>query len=225
MHMLGVMAMNCKDVTVYRVIPSADDGYSISAEFNGNVEITHYDKNGNPISRTYGNVGKREYKRFKIQICPVKEMYLISRYIILDNAAVIMCSSYPIDAEKCSKIKNKLILEFDDTTNKNAPSVFTADKAKEIKNFLDSLSQDVRALYICCDSGESRSTALSAAIMRYLKMSDEDIWTNPYFHPNPLVYKIQCKAFGIFVTSMGIKSRLKKNEKILREYMNKKRYL
>lgn len=214
--------MDCKDVTIYRVIPSADDGYSISAEFNGNVEITHYDKKGNPISRTYGNVGKREYKRFKIQICSVKEMYLISKYINLDNAAVIMCSSYPIDTEKCSKIKNKLILEFDDITNQTAPSAFNYDKAKTIKKYIDYLEQDVRALYICCDSGESRNTAISAAIMRYLKMSDKDIWKNPYYHPNPLVYKIQCKALGVFVTNIGIKKKLKKNEKALKENMYKK---
>ena len=210
------------DVAVYRVVPSDDEGYSISAEFNGNVEITQYDKNGNPTMRTYGNIGKRKYKRFKIQICSVKEMYLISKYITLDNAAVIMCSSYPIDTEKSSKIKNRLILEFDDITNQTALTSFNADKAKTIMDFIDSLGQDVKALYVCCDSGESRSTALSAAIMRYFKMSDKDIWTNPYYHPNPLVYKIQCKTFGVFVTNIGIKMKLNKNKDLFRKFLKNK---
>ena len=213
---------NMNDVAVYRVVPSADDGYSISAEFNGNVEITQYDKNGNPTMRTYGNIGKREYKRFKMQICSLKEMYLIAGHINLDNAGVIMCSSYPVDAEKCSRIKNKLILEFDDITNQTAPSAFNADKAKTIKAFIDSLEQEVKALYVCCDSGESRSTAFSAAIMRYFKMSDKDIWTNPYYHPNPLVYKIQCKAFGIFVTNIGIRMKVQKNKDLFRMLIQNK---
>lgn len=209
-------------VAVYRVIPSADDGYSISAEIDGKVEITQYDNNGNPTMRTYGNIGKRKYKRFKIQICSVKEMYLISKYIKLDNAAVIMCSSYPIDTEKCKKIKNRLILQFDDITNQTALTSFNADKAETIKNFIDSLGPEVKALYVCCDSGESRSTALSAAIMRYFKTSDKDIWTNPYYHPNPLVYKIQCKAFGIFVTNIGIRMKVQKNKDLFRMLIQNK---
>ncbi len=53
-------------------------------------------------------------------------------------------------------------------------------------------------------------------------MRDVDVWTNPYYHPNPLVYKIQYKSFGVFITNIGIEKRLKKNEKALRKYMNKK---
>lgn len=203
------------DVTVYRVFPS-DNGHAISAEFNGSVEITHYDNDGNAHSRAYGTIPQKQYRRFKIQICPVKEMYLIAGYVNLDNAAAIMCSSYPIDNKKCKNIKNKLFLEFDDTTNERSPFVFTAEKAKAIKSFIDSLSQDIKALYVCCDSGESRSAAISAAIMRYLKMNDDDIWMNPHYHPNPLVYKIQCMTFGILVTSIGIKNKIKKNKKAFR---------
>lgn len=219
----GVKTVVNEEVTVYRVISSADgDGYSISAEFNGFVEITHYDNNERAISRTYGNVSARKYKRFKIQICSIKEMYLIAKHVNLDNVATIMCSSYPIDEENVKRIKNKLILEFDDTTNMNSPTVFTSKDAFKIKGYIDNLEDDIKALYICCDSGESRSTAISAAVMRYLNMSDEEIWTNPYYHPNPLVYKLQCKAFGVFVNYFMIKKRIKMNEKSLRKFMNRK---
>lgn len=219
-HRIGAFKMKYKESIVYRVIPSADGGYSLSAEFNGNVEITSYDSEGKPTTRTYGKTTKRKYKRFKIQICPIKEMYLIAKHINLDNAAVIMCSSYHIDDEKVCGIKNKLCLEFDDTTIIRSPRAFNIDIAKRIRTFIDSLGKEITVLYICCNSGESRSTALSAAIMRYVKMSDKDIWENPYYHPNPLVYKLQCKAFGIFVSKLGTQKRVRMNEKALRRKMN-----
>ncbi len=147
-------------------------------------------------------------------------MYLIAKHVNLDNAAVIMCSSYPIDTEKVSMIKNKICLDFDDTTMTNSPRAFNIDIALKIKEFIDSLFEDVVALYVCCNSGESRSTALSAAIMRYIKMSDKDIWENPYYHPNPLVYKLQCNAFGIFVSKLGVRRKVRMNEKALKSKMN-----
>lgn len=213
--------MKNEETTVYRVFPSADGtGYSVSAEFNGSVEITHYDNDGKAISRTYGNVHIKQYKRFKIQICPVKEMYLIAKYVSLDNCAVIMCSSYPIDEKKVSGIKNKLFLEFDDITNTNSSTVFRTKDALTIKSFIDGLDDNIKVLYICCDSGESRSAALSAAIMRYLKMSDKSIWNNPYYHPNPLVYKIQCKAFGLFAPKIYVSQKVKKNKRALKKKIN-----
>lgn len=218
----GVKTVVNEEVTVYRVIPSADGGYSLSAEYNGSVEITQYDNAGNPTMRTYGRIEKKQHGRYKIQICPIKEMYLIAQYVNLDNAAVIMCSSYPIDKEKVSKIKNKLLLEFDDITNKNAFSAFNIDKAMIIKGFIDSLEQNIKALYICCDSGESRSTAIGAAVMRYTKMSDMDMWKNPYYHPNPLVYQLQRKSFGISVSKFEVRRKVHINEKALRNCMRKK---
>lgn len=203
-----------KEATVYRVIPSPDGrGYSISAEFDGNIEITHYDDDGKPKSRTYGHVTNTEWKRFKTQICSVKEMYIISKYVKLDNAAVIMCSSYPIDMEKISDIKNKLCMEFDDTTIESSARSFTLRKAEEIRNFIDSLEKDIVVLYICCDSGESRSTALCAAIMRYTKVNDKNIWNNPYYHPNILVYKMQCKAFGLLTPRICLLRKIRMSDR------------
>lgn len=209
------------DVTVFRAIPSLDGGYSLLAEYNGNVEISSYDRDGVPTTRTYGKTTKRQFKRFKIQICPIKEMYLIAKHINLDNAAVIMCSSYPIEEEKVSRIKNKLCLEFDDTTIIKSPRAFNIDIAKRIRTFIDSLDEDTIVLYVCCNSGESRSTALSAAIMRYVKMNDKDIWGNPYYHPNPLVYKLQCKAFGVYITKLGVYRRNRMNKIALKRKMKK----
>ena len=214
--------MKQHDSIAYRAIPSIDGGYSLSAEYDGNIEITSYDSEGNPTTRTYGKTTKRQYKRFKIQICPIKEMYLIAKHINLDNAAVIMCSSYPIVEEKIKPIKNKMCLDFDDTTLTRSTRAFNIDMANQIRAFIDSLGEEITVLYVCCNSGESRSTALSAAIMRYVKMSDKDIWKNPYYHPNPLVYKLQCKAFGVFISKLGVRKRARMNEKALRRKMERK---
>ena len=42
-------AADYNDVAVYRIVPSDDEWYSISAEINGNVEMTQYDKNRNKL--------------------------------------------------------------------------------------------------------------------------------------------------------------------------------
>jgi len=117
-------------------------------------------------------------------------------------------------------INEAVCLDFDDTTMTNSPRAFNIEIALKIKEFIDSLCEDVVALYVCCNSGESRSTALSAAIMRYTKISDKYIWENPYYHPNPLVYKLQCNVFGIFVSKMGVRRKVRMNENALKSKMN-----
>lgn len=57
----------------------------------------------------------------------------ISKYILLDNAGVIMCSLYPIDTKKCRSIRHKPCLEFDDITNNKVSSAFNLEKAMKIK--------------------------------------------------------------------------------------------
>ena len=58
-------------------------------------------------------------------------------------------------------------------------------------------SADKADIYICCDSGESRSTAIAAALMRLYNQSDKIIWNNPHFHPNLLVYELMCKSMRL----------------------------
>ena len=40
--------------------------------------------------------------------------------------------------------------------------------------------------------------------MRYQRGDKMEIWENPHFRPNPLVYKLQCAAFGIDVNDIEI---------------------
>ncbi len=162
-------------------------------------------------------------KKFTLKICSVRAFFDITKRKNLEDTAAILCSSYPFDDERCNSLKNKLCLAFDDVTNDNLPNAFSLVYARKIRDFIDGLDKTVKTIYVCCDSGESRSTALGAAIMRYIKKSDREIWLNPLYHPNPLVYELQCRAFGVFVTRFGIKNRVEKNKNALKKHIKKQR--
>jgi len=70
----------------------------------------------------------------------------------------------------------------------------------DIKDFIDSVLNDYEQLYICCDSGESRSAAIAAATYMNLGFSDKSIWKNCKYHPNKLVYKVMCMEYGIKIS-------------------------
>ncbi len=161
-------------------------------------------------------------KKIRIKICPIKRLYMIAKNDELENTGAILCSSYSINADKVKNVQYKLCLEFDDIINASSISAFNLQLAEQIKTFIDSVHNKVDVLYVCCDSGESRSTALSAAIMRYLGQNDKKIWTNPHYHPNLLVYKIQCKAFGIYVSKVELYIRLKISDWALHKAMRGK---
>lgn len=91
-----------------------------------------------------------------------------------------------------------------DTEMEGKPFAFNYDEGLKVKEFLE-VEKDFGRLYVCCDSGESRSTAMAAAIMRYYGRSDKEIWENPYYHPNLLVYRQQLGAFGIKISKFRLK--------------------
>ena len=153
--------------------------------------------------------------RPKINILSVKALYLFP-IEQAERAAVIVCSSYRIKEEKLSYLPNLLTMNFDDTINADNPRAFSPAHAKQVRLFIDGLDSDITDLYICCDRGESRSTALAAAIMRYYRMDETPMWTNPHYHPNALVYRLQCAAFKKIVTGIGLRYRLWCNKIILR---------
>ena len=84
-----------------------------------------------------------------------------------NNVKVIIISSY----DKYIKFilpENKLILNFEDTEipSQNA---FNLMLAKKIHDFINTIDFNKYKLYICCDSGESRSAAVACAILRKYK--------------------------------------------------------
>ncbi len=132
-------------------------------------------------------------------VCPIKQLYLMNAQgEIPANSVAILCTTDEIDSNKLSGIPY-LHIPFADVPNTSSPDAFTAANAQWIRNFIDTHNQ-ATAMFFCCDSGESRSAALAAATMHYLGQNEMLIWKNTRYHPNPLVYYLQSKAYGLDIT-------------------------
>ena len=152
----------------------------------------------------------------KIMVCPTKEL-LMSREMLNGrpgkNAAII-CSSYLIDELQFIWLDRKLILSFDDSVNEFSAACFSEAQAASAADFARALDEDT-TLYVCCDSGESRSAAIAAALRRRLGLDEMQIWQNPHYHPNTLVYKRMCAALEMTVTEGMIRERKHMNDEAL----------
>lgn len=151
---------------------------------------------------------------FKIEIQPLKWLY----YNLENddrNVCAIIASSYDVRVDKLTKLKSKLILSFNDIIDSNNASSFNKSIAGEIHFYINSLQSDVEVLYVCCDSGESRSSAIAAAITRFYGKDDMEIWSNPHYHPNPLVYKLLCEEFGVVLFDGELEDKINLNNNAL----------
>lgn len=152
----------------------------------------------------------------KIHIMPNKQFKDI---LIKDrNLYAILCSSYEFDEHKYMG-NNVLKLNFQDVTKRDRPDCFKTEHAERIRKFLD--QNNINELYVCCDSGESRSTAIAAAIMQYCNRDDKIIWKNPFYHPNVLVYKILCCNLGVFMPGLRVAFRKYLNERAFRRALKR----
>lgn len=149
---------------------------------------------------------------YEIIICPLKRLYQYAEDGDMTDVAVLAVSSYGINKDKLKVFTSTLCLEFADVTDNTNPSAFSDDIAKKIAIYINALPKELDTLFVCCDSGESRSTAMTAAILRYNGLDDMKIWKNPHYHPNPLVYKLLCKALGVNATEGEVNDRLRINE-------------
>lgn len=73
-----------------------------------------------------------------------------------------------------------------------------------------------RKLYICCDSGVSRSSAIAAAILRKFKENENLIWKNYNYQPNILVYKTLCDEFNLVNNAIVLRHKENINKKALK---------
>lgn len=123
-----------------------------------------------------------------ILISPIRT---VIKEIPSSTAFYILCSSYAWD----NRAPNAIELHFLDTLNKTNPFAFTHDHAMIILEFFLSTPRNAD-VFICCDSGESRSAAIAAALKKYQGEPDSYIWNSKEYHPNTLVYEICCDVFG-----------------------------
>lgn len=139
---------------------------------------------------------KRIIKPFIIHILPIKTIRPDLLDIAPQNAALIVCSD---DSNRYLDIfQYRLVIPFADINSKNGANAITSANAKSIIDFVLSLPKTVTDLYICCTEGISRSPAVAAAFLRMSGREDRVIWNNPYYLPNPLVYKTICREAGLF---------------------------
>lgn len=163
-------------------------------------------------------------KNIEIKVYPIKLliMQIEKGKIQLDNTATILTSSYDIDASKLSGVNLQLLLRFDDITE-NSSNAFNSEYAENTKSFIDELPEQITTLYVCCDAGVSRSSAIAATINKYLGRDDLYIWEDPHYSPNPLVYKILCKELGIDISPQKLKQLITINENALTNAINNAR--
>lgn len=150
---------------------------------------------------------------YEIEICPVKRLYLYAEEGDMSNVAAILVSSYEINQEKLKGIGHTLCLNFADVTSAMDHAAFSPNTAAKIANFVKALPAQTDTLFVCCDSAESRSTAMAAAIMRFHGIGESKIWQNPYYHPNTFVYRLLCEALGVPVSNVELQAKQRMNEK------------
>lgn len=133
-----------------------------------------------------------------IHIGMIKEFYILDDAESVNSFAIV-CSSYEVRQLQ----RPSIVLLFDDTTNKHHPGRFTRKMADTISEKIKE-NTDKTDIYICCDSGESRSTAIAAALMRFYNQSDKKIWDNSHFHPNLFVYELMCKSMRLSCSKLRL---------------------
>lgn len=138
----------------------------------------------------------------------------------MNNVAVIAVSSYGIRQEALKGFCASLCMNYADITDARGRAAFNIAEAEQIATFVKMLPKELDTLFVSCDSGESRSPAMAAAITRYKALNDMHIWTNPHYHPNPLVYKKLCAAFGLPVSDKEIAKKLSINRKAFSDKIN-----
>ena len=138
-----------------------------------------------------------------------------------DDVKLILASSYNGNIENV-KEKNKLILQFDDVTTIGNNS-FNKNIAGKINRFVKKVDFNKDKLYICCDSGVSRSSAIAAAILRKYKKNEDVIWKNYNYQPNILVYKVLCDEFNLINYNMRLKYKQHINKKALKRKIEESR--
>lgn len=67
--------------------------------------------------------------------------------------------------------------------------LFKDDQAKQIVDFVEEIKDKVKIIICNCDAGISRSSAVAAAIQKYLTGSDKEIFNDDRYLPNMYVYR------------------------------------
>lgn len=151
----------------------------------------------------------------EVKVSSIKQAKEELKHADIANVKVIIASSYDGNVEYVED-KNKLVLHFDDITTTNHNSI-NKDIAMQINSFVSNIDFKKEKLYVCCDSGVSRSSAIAAAILRKYNEDEDIIWKNYNYQPNILVYKTLCDEFNLKNLPMRLRHKESMNRKALRK--------
>ena len=154
-----------------------------------------------------------------IRICPIKGLYQILARQEAGGCAAILSSASEIDTGKLQGIA-QVFRQYEDLDYACPGRSFSRRDAAAFAGFVKNLKADV--LYCCCDAGESRSPAVAAAVMRYFGLDDMQIWKDPHYHPNMLVFEMLADGLGVAVSDEEKDFRLDTNRKAFRDAIRKR---
>lgn len=154
----------------------------------------------------------------KFCICPIKNLNNISKCDTSRKAAIISSTEHP-EAKYLPDFPCMLRV-YEDVDREIPERSFSNEDAEVIAGFVRSQIDFVDTLYICCDAAESRSPAVAAAVMRYFGLDDTEIWRNPHYHPNMLVFLRLCEALGVSVSDGEADALMYDNVKAFRDALN-----
>lgn len=160
-----------------------------------------------------------------VQVCSIKMLkYKLQNGMIdVNNTYCVISTSYPETTNFLSEFDTDkiLVLIYDDISGFGSNS-FNEELAQEIKDFVITLPSNAD-LYICCDEGVSRSSAIACATMNFLGQDEMKIWNDPHYHPNVFVYEVLCNVYGINVSNDRLAELQQISDNSLSNAINKSR--
>lgn len=139
----------------------------------------------------------------------MKRLQLTEVPSIAEPAAAIVMTSRP----KVAGVEpgpHSLVLEFADVAY-NHPRAMTQQQAAQAAEFFKAhIGQGT--ILVACDNGQARSTAMAAALLRYLGKDDSYIWDDPHFRPNQLVFSRMMEALDLPLQPGEIEALVARNE-------------
>lgn len=126
------------------------------------------------------------------------------------------CSSFAnIDT---SYYTDCLLLKFGDTElgDEQYPAI-SEEQAALVRSFVESVKDKAECIVVNCDAGISRSSGMAAAIALYLNGSDREIFDNPRYSPNMMVYRLVLNS--LMGVTRSSNTALHKHELLDRSYL------
>lgn len=148
-----------------------------------------------------------------MKICPINELLGELKKRHNNKIAAILCTTRKVEKEQLKGCK-AIIIPFEDV--QEGPYAMKLSQAHRITAFVNEVLEEgiYNRLYVSCDYGQSRSAAVSAAIVEYVGgNSAVVVFRNPKFSPNVHVYKTMCQAMGLRFSNAKMRHLIKENKR------------